>query len=342
MEKKKIKFRSVNVYAFMVMLVVLLLLPFIGLSSYMIRTITMIFYYATLGIGVNIISGYAGQLSIGHSAFFGLAAYSTAILLKNYGFTPWIGGLLGVFLAILGALFIGFIVLRLRGPYFTLSTIAIAGILEIIAHHWRSLTGGAEGIIIPFRGESSIFKFQFMSNRPYYYAILVLMLIGLYITYRIANSKFGYYLSAIRENQDAAEAIGVDLTKNKVKALVISATLTGLVGVFHTVYIRYVDPASTFGLNLSIQIILVAALGGLGTVWGPVLGAVILVPLTEVSNIVFGSGRAGASMLLYAILLMFIVLFSPKGLIVWLERPYEVILKKFSKTSEGGVYAVKN
>lgn len=303
-------------YAPLILTALILLLPLIMPSRYLLRTLINVFFYAALGCAWNIIGGYAGQLSLGHAAFLAMGSYPTALLL-NRNVPPWVGVIPGLLLALMVAYLLGHLVFRLRGPYLALSTLAFAEIVRILLLHFRDQTGGSLGVTIPFRG-TNLWKLQFASEQPYYYMCLGLLAFCLYATYRIHTSRMGYYLQAIRENQDAAESLGIDLANTKVRALMISAALTALMGGFYVAYFYYIDPDSVAGMDLSVKILLVAIIGGVGTVWGPVIGSCILVPLTETSNYLFGSARAGASLVIYAIILMIVVLFSPRGLLALL------------------------
>ncbi len=313
----------------LLLLAAVLIFPLGDQDEYVMRLATNIFYFAALGCAWNLIGGFGGQLSLAHASLFALGAYPTGLLLINLGVSPLIGGLVGIGAAMLGAVVIGYPTFRLRGPYFALGTLAFNEITRILLLYFKDYTRGPLGLIVPFRGENPI-NLQFANPEPYYYLALAIMLLSVYAGYRVSKSKMGYYLSAIRGDQDAAESIGVDLTMTKLKTLMLSAALTGLVAVFYTVYIAYVDPESVASIDLSVKIVLIAIIGGMGTVWGPVLGAAILIPLTELSNAWLGSGKAGTSLILYALLLILIVLFSPRGLIVWLERPYKAMLARFT------------
>jgi branched-chain amino acid transport system permease protein len=304
-------------YAPFIFLLVSIVLPLLIHSPYLIRAIINVFLFAALGCAWNIIGGYAGQLSLAHASFMALGAYPTALLLLHLNIPPWIGFVPGVILAAVTAYLLGHLVFGLRGPYLALSTLAFCEILRILLVHFQEQTGGSLGLNIPATG-TNVRNLQFMTEQPYYYICLGLLGLCLYVTARIHRSRMGYYLQAIKENQDAAENLGINLANNKVKAFVISAALTSLLGSFYTIYFYYIDPESVGGLDLSIKIILVAIIGGVGTVWGPIVGACILVPLIEISNYAFGSARAGASLIIYAVILIMVVLFSPRGLITLL------------------------
>ncbi|MHB8991496.1 MAG: branched-chain amino acid ABC transporter permease, partial [Chloroflexota bacterium] len=256
----------------LLLLAVVLAFPLSDPDDYLLRLATNIFYFGALGCAWNLIGGFGGQLSLAHAALFALGAYPTGLLLINLGVTPLLGGLVGIGAAVLGAMAIGYPTFRLRGPYFALGTLAFNEITRILLLYFREYTRGPLGLIVPFKGDNPL-NLQFASAEPYYYLGLAILLLGVYAGYRVSTSKMGYYLSAIRGDQDAAESIGIDLRATKLKALALSAALTGLVGVFYTVYIAYIDPESVASIDLSIKIVLIAIIGGMGTVWGPVLGA---------------------------------------------------------------------
>lgn len=289
-------------------------LPLFLSQRYLLRILINIFFLAALGSAWNIIGGYAGQLSLGHAAFVALGAYPTGLLLLHYNVPPWAGVVPGVILAAGVAYCLGKLVFRLRGPYLALSTLAFGEIVRILLLHFKNLSGGPLGVTIPFTG-TNVWRLQFATEHVNYCISLGLLALCIFVAWRIHNSRMGYYLQAIKENQAAAESLGIPLARTKNLALVISAALTAALGGFYMIFMTYIDPYAVAGLHLSIEIILVAIIGGVGTVWGPVLGACILVPLMEISNFILGGGRAGASMLIYAVILVIVVLFSPKGLI---------------------------
>lgn len=302
----------------LVTLGILVGVPLILHDEYLLRVLTNIFYFGALGTAWNLIGGFAGQLSLGHAALFSLSAYATGLLFMAYGITPIVGFIAGVICSLLGAVVMGYPCFRLRGPYFALATLSFNEIVRILLLYFRNFTYGSVGLTLPFRGSEPM-NLRFVSAEPYYYLALGILLASVYASFRIYGSRLGYYLGAIRNDHDAAEALGVDLMKTKMTALLISAGLTGVVAVFYTVYIGYLDPDSVCSIDLSIKIALIGIIGGMGSVWGPALGAGMLIPMTEVSNALFGSGRAGASMILYGVLMIGICIFSPRGLIVLLE-----------------------
>jgi branched-chain amino acid transport system permease protein len=291
---------------------VLLVLPAV-LGSYAITVFIFIFFFAYLGQAWNIIGGYAGQLSAGHAAFVGVGAYTAAMLSMRLGLTPWVGMLVGGALAAaLGAL-IGFLGFRfgLRGFYFVLLTVAFAEICRIVALNTDAV-GGALGLYITFTGDPR--QFQFQDNRVYYYVALGLMLAATAVVAAIERRRFGEYLVAIREDENACEALGVNTFKYKMLAMVVSSFLTGVGGTFYAYYLFSLQPNAVFGIPLSVEIIIRPIVGGAGTLLGPILGSFILSPLAEVSRIYLAQGGwSGAHLIAYGLLLIAVVLFMPQG-----------------------------
>src|SRR5436190_2144925 len=258
----------------------------------------MLFGY--LGAAWNILGGYAGQFSFGHAAYFGIGAYTSTLLFLRLGVTPWLGMLAGGVLAAVFGLFAGYLSFRygLRGPYFSLVTLAFAEMLRVVAVNTKAV-GSSLGLVIPNR-EAAPANFIFSGKLPYYYVILAMALGAVWITRLVARSKLGYSLLAIRENEDAAEAAGVDALGMKLRAMAISSFLTALGGTFYAQYFAYIDPTITFGPSVSIQGLLQAIVGGAGTVLGPLIGAFVLTPVSELSRAAI-RGRAGVDVMLYGL-----------------------------------------
>lgn len=287
----------------------LLLLPR-WLSLYWLDVAINVLLWACLASAWNIAAGLAGGLSLGHAAFLGVGAYSATLLFLRFGLSPWLGMFVGAGLAAgLGAL-LALLTLRLRGPFFVLATLAFGMVAHIMAVNWRGLTRGAAGLALPFRGGAANMLFAEFSSYWYLGLGLLLLIIGL--NYAIVHAPLGYYLIALREDEDAARSLGVRVVRSKLIAVTISAALTALAGTFYAVFVQYIDPSSTTQFELSVQIALVAIVGGLGTIWGPSLGALIVVPLGEVLRARLGGGP---SLLIYGSLLTVVVLAAPQG--VW-------------------------
>jgi branched-chain amino acid transport system permease protein len=290
------------------------------LSSYLLHVVILILYFSFLGSAWNIVSGYAGQFSFGHSAFFGVGAYLSSLLYVKSGISPWIGMLVGaVFAAGLGG-FIGYLTFRykLKGAFFALSTFAFSEMLRIIALNW-SITGKAMGILIPLKEGGSLQAFQFIDKLSYYYIIVLMVLCVLSVSYGLDHSKLGYYFKAIREDEEAAGSLGINILKYKTIALAISAFFAALGGTFYAQYMFYIDPDIAFGTNVTIEMILRTMLGGVGTVFGPLIGSAVLESMAEVIRSFLGEYK-GVSLMLYAAMLIFVMIFFPHGLMGLVRR----------------------
>jgi branched-chain amino acid transport system permease protein len=306
-------------WAFLGILAVLLVLPAV-LSSYALTVFILIFFYGFLGQAWNIVGGYAGQLSAGHAAFVGVGGYTAAMLSTEAGLTPWIGMFVGGALAALLGAVIAYLGFRfgLRGFYFVLLTVAFAEICRVAVSNIDAL-GGPLGLYITFTGDPR--QFQFREARAYYYIALVLMLAATAIAWTIGRRRFGIYLVAIREDETAAEALGVNAFRYKMLAMVVSSFLTGLGGAFYAFYLFSLQPNTLFGIPLSVEIIIRPIVGGVGTLPGPIVGSFILTPLAEISRLYLGQGGLhGAHLIAYGVLLIGVVLFLPEGAYPRLRR----------------------
>ncbi|MBV8746335.1 MAG: branched-chain amino acid ABC transporter permease, partial [Xanthobacteraceae bacterium] len=281
---------------------VTLVLPLVS-SSFAIDIYIRVLLFAFIGVAWNLMGGYAKQLSLGHAAYFGLGAYTSTILQIRFDISPWIGMLAGGVVAMLASLPIGALCFRLRGPYFAIATIATAQVLMLLFLKFRDFAWGAEGTTIPNLGDAPLMM-QFDGKAPYYYIALALLAIGLLITYAIERSWMGYYLVAVGEDEDAAEAIGVDALRMKRNIYLISAFLTALAGTFYVQYIYFIDPNVAFSFNISVEAALVSIVGGIGTLWGPVVGTVLLEPTSALLQSWLGSGRGGVQLTIYSLILI--------------------------------------
>jgi ABC-type branched-subunit amino acid transport system permease subunit len=287
-------------------------------DRYLIHLWVTFFLFAALAVSWDLIGGYAGQLSLGHATFFALGGYTSVLLFQLRGLTPILGGLVGAVLAAAVAAGIGYVVFRLRGVFFAMSTIAVAEIMRALLLHFRSLTQGDNGLAIPYTGDRPL-ALMFRSEAPFYYIGLGLLLVTLGVTSAMRRSKVGYYLRAIRDDQEAAESLGVTSRRAKLWALELSATLTALVGAVYAFDIGFINPDSTASLAVSIEIAIMAIIGGVGTLVGPVVGAAVIVALNQATNAWLGA-RGGASTALYGLLLMATVLIQPAGLVAFYPR----------------------
>ncbi len=292
----------------------LLAFPFAFTKPFPRHVMIMIFLYAALAVAWNLLAGYCGQISLGNAVFFGIGAYTSSLLVRELGLTPWVGMLAGALLAVAASQLVGYPVFRLRGHYFAIATIAVGEIVQTLALNWEWI-GGARGLYLPLKRPDSLWNLQFHQARgAYYYVALGLLLLALAVTHRLERSRSGYYFRAIREDQDAAASLGVHVARQKHLAIAVSAALSALGGTFYAQYVLYIDPETVFPLSLSILICLVAVLGGVGTLWGPVLGAAVLVPLSEATRIWLGGSGKALDLLIYGGLIMVIAATQPAGL----------------------------
>ncbi len=286
--------------------------------KYILEVLISVLFFAYLGAAWNILGGYAGQFSFGHAAFFGIGAYTSTLLFLRLAVSPWLGMVAGGLLAAAFGLVAGYLSFRygLRGPYFSLVTLAFAETLRVVAVNTKAV-GSSLGLTITPRSAPALFLFD--GKLPYYYVILVMALAAVGLTLAVERSKLGYALHAVRENEDAAEAAGIDTLRMKLRAMAMSSFLTALGGTFYAQYYDYIDPSLTFGPAVSIQGLLQAIVGGAGTVLGPFLGSFILTPISELSRAAL-RGRAGADVMLYGLILILVISFLPHGLMGWARR----------------------
>lgn len=316
------------------------LLPFWVSKPYVLHMGVLLFLAVIQGQAWNIVGGYAGQHSLGHAAYFGLGAYCTVMLLELNHVSPFVGIWMGVLVSAAVSLLIGAITFRLRGPYFVLASISVAEIIRLLALHFRDITRGAEGFLIsdvPVLQLGSL-EVDFIGKKPFYFAALLVALITTGLSWAVQHSKIGYYLQAVREDQDAAHSIGINLQAYKCLALVISAAFTAWAGGFYAMFVKFIDPDTVFGLDVSVQILLTCIVGGIGTLLGPALGALVLVPLSEILRNPKGLVQLGllssdssfvqlieqrfsnAHSFVYGLLLVVIIMFAPEGLYGVLRR----------------------
>jgi branched-chain amino acid transport system permease protein len=276
------------------------------------------FLWAGLALAWNIAGGYAGMISFGHAAFFGLGAYTSTILGAHYAVTPWIGMWIGGLLASLFGGVLAVVCARLRGPFFILSTLAAAEVVRIAALNWAKLTGGAEGLsILPVVDPTNM---VFGSKNSYAILLLVYLVVVYIITKALEGSRYGLYLFAARDDEDAANAAGVNLLLARTSALCLSAFLAAVGGSLFAQYFQFLDPTHVLSPELSFHFALLPAFGGLGTAIGPVLGAITIVPLSETLRGYLGSSAAGLHMAIYGGVLIVVMLYFPTGLAGALAR----------------------
>jgi len=293
---------------------IVLVLPLLVTNRFATDIFIRILLFAFIGVAWNLMGGYAKQLSLGHAAYFGLGAYTSTILEIRFGISPWLGMVAGGVVAMLASLPIGWLCFRLRGPYFSIATIATAQVLMLLFLKFRDFAWGAEGTTIPNFGDAPLMM-QFDDKSSYYYVALGLLALGLIITYRIEHSWMGYYLVAIGEDEDAAEAVGVNAPRIKRDIYMISAFLTALAGTFYVQYIYFIDPATAFSFNISVEAALVSIVGGIGTLWGPVVGTVLLETTSALLQSWLGGSAGGVQLTVYSLILIAVILWRPSGLL---------------------------
>jgi branched-chain amino acid transport system permease protein len=297
---------------------VMVAVPLVLKSSFALDILIRILLFAFIGTAWNLLGGYAKQFSLGHSAFFGLGAYTSTLMQIDLGISPWIGMLAGGVAGTLASLPIGWLCFRLRGPYFTIATIATAQVLMLVFLKMRDFAWGAEGTTIPNLGDAPLMM-QFDSKAPYYYVVLALLLLALGITAWLERSRIGYYLVALGEDQDAAEAVGIDVPRVKRDIYMISAFLTAMAGTFYVQYIYFIDPNTAFNFSISIEAALVSIVGGVGTLLGPLIGTVLLETTSALLQSWLGN-LAGVQVTVYSVILMAIILWRPTGIMGYLAE----------------------
>lgn len=268
---------------------------------------------ASLAGAWNIVGGFGGQIALGHAAFFGVGAYTSTILFQRYQLTPWVGMLVGAFLAASLATLIGALTLRLRGPFFGMTTVAFTELVRIVVKNWDSLTGGTRGLWIPW--EPNALNFSFSDRNSYLIVAITLAVVVYTATAIMARTKLGYLLNAVREDLDAARSVGVHVTRAKLISFAMSAAFVALGGTLYAQYTLSIDPTSVLSFDISIQMALMSAVGGLGTVIGPALGAIASVVSSSLLREWFGGELGALHLLLYGILFIVMMLYARGGII---------------------------
>lgn len=315
-----------RIYLSLAALSLLLIIPFSAGSNFVFHLFILICSYAALASAWNIVGGVAGQLSLGHAVFYGTGAYVSTLLLLHLNLSPWLGMLLGAAVSTALAVLISWPCFRLRGPFFALATIAVLEVVRLLVINQHDLTGGAAGLAVPLKLGAEWMLFR--ARWPYLLIAFGFLAITLLVSWKIKHSRLGYYLIAVREREDAAQAVGVNAVKVKLIAVALSAALTSLIGSFHAMYLTFIEPGAMFSLELSIQIAMFALIGGLGTLSGPLIGTVIVLPLAELARGWLGDAGSGVHGLVYGLVLVAFVLTIPQGLVgrfgqrvsAWVDR----------------------
>jgi branched-chain amino acid transport system permease protein len=319
--------------ALLAVLVLVLSLPLMVRSATYMHILILLFFYAYLTTSWNLVGGFAGVLPLGHAAFLGIGAYTSTILSLQYGVSPWLGMLVGGVLASIVGILIGLPTFKMRGAYFALATIAFAEGLRVMVENIDKIgpfvLNGPRGLQIPPLG-FGLGKMLFADKEPYYYIILIMLIAVLALTAFISRSKLGYYLNAGGEEPEAAMALGINVARAKLVAMAMSSFLTALAGTFYAQLNLYIHPKSAISLDLSFEIAFIALIGGRGSIVGPVLGALLLRPVSDFSRIYFGDTLPGMHLIIFGVILILVMTFQPRGLQEPLTRLYNGVLDRLS------------
>jgi len=308
-------------------------LPLVLRSPTYLHILVLLYFYAYLTTSWNLVGGFAGVLPLGHAAFVGIGAYTSTILFLQYGISPWIGMIVGSILATIVGVLIGLPTLKMRGAYFALATIAFSEGVRVMIENIDFLgpfkLNGPRGLQIPPLN-TGLANFLFIGKEPYYYIILIMLILALALTYFISRSKLGYYLNAGGEEPEAAMALGVNVARAKLIAMVMSCFLTALAGTFYAQFTLYIHPKSIISLDLSFEIAFIALIGGRGSIAGPVLGALLLRPVSDFSRIYFGATLPGLHLIIFGVVLVLVMIYQPRGLQEPLTRAFNRLLDRFA------------
>src|ERR1700757_296628 len=312
---------------------IVLAYPLVFSSPFEQRLGALVLLYAIMASSWNIVGGYAGQVSVGHVVFFGCGAYAAMGAYAHFALSPLVGIPAGIVVSVAIAAVVGVPTLRLSGHYFSMATIAVAELVRLIVTNTDYL-GAAVGLSGP-TVPRNVFDLSFISALPYYYLFLFVLAITLLITWWMTNSRMGFYLRAIKDSERAARSLGAPASRTKLYAYMLSAALTSVAGALYAMMFGFVDPESGLGILISVKILIMAALGGAGLLFGPLVGAAILVPLEEISNSKFGGQGAGLTFVIYGAIIMLIARFQPGGILELVNR----LLARRGRAAEASVAA---
>jgi branched-chain amino acid transport system permease protein len=315
-----------------VALLIVAIYPLVFTTPFQQRLGALVLLYAIAASAWNIVGGYAGQISVGHVVFFGCGAYGALAVYHHFGLPPLAGVPVGVAVSVLIAAVIGVPTLRLSGHYFSMATIAVAELVRLVATNMEFL-GAAVGLSGP-TVPRTVLDLSFTSALPYYYLFLAVLAVTLGLTWKMERSRMGYYLRAIKDSERAARSLGAAAGRYKLYAFMLSAGLTSIAGALYAMMFGFVDPESGLGILISVKMLIMAALGGAGLLFGPLVGAAILVPLEEISNNLLGGKGAGLTFVAYGAIIVLIARFQPGGLL-------DLVMRKLRahKKSGGGANA---
>jgi len=318
----------------LVALALVVIYPLVFTTPFQQRLGALILLYAIAASAWNIVGGYAGQVSVGHVVFFGCGAYAAMAAYSHFALPPIAGIPAGVAAAVLIAAVIGVPTLRLSGHYFSMATIAVAELARLIVTNvdYLGAAVGLSGPTVP----RTVFDLSFISALPYYYLFLTVLLITLGITWWMTNSRMGFYLRAIKDSERAARSLGAPASRTKLYAFMLSAGLTSVAGALYAMMFGFVDPESGLGILISVKMLIMAALGGAGLLFGPLVGAAILVPLEEISNNLLGGKGAGLTFVVYGAIIVLIARFQPGGILTLIKRIWTIGDKAARKAAVEG------
>jgi len=310
----------------------LALLPFVLLfdDPHWVNIIAVTYLMGGLAAAWNIIGGFGGQFSLGHGVFFGIGAYTTASLFIRFGWSPWLTMVPIAALAAGVAMLISWPTFRLRGPFFAIATLAFNEVAFVLANHMESLTGGPRGLMIPFKAGIANMIF----SQRWQYAILMFCFVALVIGVSVwlRRSRLGYYLLAVREDEDAARAAGIDVLGTKLRGMALSAALTSIGGTLFAMYLRYIDPPTIFTLSdIGVKFALLSLIGGIGTVAGPLLGAALIIPFENWLRAEFANSLPGVSLAILGLLMVLAALFMKRGIVGAIESLFKRLQGSKSK-----------
>lgn len=315
-------------------LIIVFGLPLILRSPTYLHILVLLYLYAYLTTSWNLVGGFAGVLPLGHAAFFGIGAYTSTVLYVQYGVNPWFGMVLGGVIASITGIMIGLPTFKMRGAYFALATIAFGEGMRVMVENIDYLgpfnLNGPRGLQIPPLNVG-LANLMFTGKEPYYYIILLMLIAVLAVTYVISRSRLGYYLNAGGEEPEAAMSLGVNVARCKLIAMAMSSFLTALAGTFYAQFSLFIHPKSVISLDLSFEIAFIALIGGRGSIVGPVLGALLLRPVSDFSRIYFGATLPGLHLIIFGTVLILVMIYLPRGLQEPLTKAYQGVLKRLVK-----------
>ncbi len=293
--------------------------PFVIRTVFLQNILVLTLLYAAVSQSWNILGGYCGQISLGHGLYFGIGAYATSVLFVNYGIVPWGGMVVGGVLAVTVALLVGYPCFRLQGHYFSIATLVIAQAGLVMTQNWE-FVGAARGIQWPF-GPDSWWTLEFARAKVPYIELSVALLVASWLaTVLIGESRWGYWWRAVKDDALAAQSLGVEVFRSKMAAAGVSAFFTAVGGGVYAAFLSYIDPEAVMSFRFSLLFALPAVLGGIGTPWGPLVGAAVLVPLGELSRSYLGGSGSGIDLVFYGALVMVVALARPQGLLSLFSR----------------------